>query len=298
MTQKPETATAPQDSRRTEPAKEGTASRARGQALPIRGRVRYKYAGAAQRQAHTRAVERGATDFQLRVLLAVFYLTTSYSKLTDRTSARQIAAIVFGVDPERVAGWARKRVSSALKGLYDRGVLLYERTVGATWLIVSVPPDNTAGEPYPESGDGQTGQHQASPPLHQPSPKSATQPSPRNGPHLEVPRSNPRDGSQRRKSDGLDSSRDTFTPERAKPSATKKSEGVDDVRGFFDVVREHVGIELEPTRALVHEIRARMAQGYSARHVGGEVDARSWPAELDSPEAMAIFRLRRLEDTP
>jgi hypothetical protein len=59
-------------------------------------------------------------------------------------------------------------------------------------------------------------------------------------------------------------------------------------------VWKHTGIELEPTPKLVDEIRARMAQGFSARHVGGEVDARTWPAELDSPEGMAIHRLRKL----
>jgi hypothetical protein len=76
-------------------------------------------------------------------------------------------------------------------------------------------------------------------------------------------------------------------------SRRKKSE-LDDVRDFFDVVWKHTGIELEPTPKLVDEIRARMAQGFSARHVGGEVDARTWPAELDSPEGMAIHRLRGL----
>jgi Helix-turn-helix domain len=77
-------------------------------------------------------------------------------------------------------------------------------------------------------------------------------------------------------------------------SRRKKELAPDDVRGFFDVVREQVGIELEPNRVLVDEVRARVARGYTARHVGGEVDARTWPAELDSPEGLAIHRLRKL----
>jgi hypothetical protein len=74
----------------------------------------------------------------------------------------------------------------------------------------------------------------------------------------------------------------------------KKGDVPEDVVGFFDVVREQVGITLEPTRTLVDEIRARMAQGLSARHVGGEIDARTWPAELESPEGLAVHRLRKL----
>jgi hypothetical protein len=89
-----------------------------------------------------------------------------------------------------------------------------------------------------------------------------------------------------------ETSGDAFDPERDEASATK--EMGDDIAGFFDVVREHVGIKLEPSRALVDAVRFRMAKGYSARHVGGEVDARTWPAELESPEAMAIHRLRKL----
>ena len=85
-----------------------------------------------------------------------------------------------------------------------------------------------------------------------------------------------------------------FTPEQDDPSA-KKDEIPDDVRGFFDVVRGQVGIELEPITALIDAIRVRMDKGYSARHVGGEVDARTWPAEFrESPERMAIYRLHQL----
>jgi hypothetical protein len=107
--------------------------------------------------------------------------------------------------------------------------------------------------------------------------------------HQSVGKENSRAESERNQSGG------TFTSERSNRSATKKKIP-DDVRGFFDVVLEQVGIQLEPTNAIVAGVRARMAQGFSARHVGGEVDAKSWPAEFtSSPEAVAVHRLRKLD---
>jgi hypothetical protein len=63
-----------------------------------------------------------------------------------------------------------------------------------------------------------------------------------------------------------------------------------DVRGLFGVIRDHMGVEL------LDDVTGTYGPcGCSARHVGGEVNARTWPADLDSPEAMAVDRLRQLE---
>jgi hypothetical protein len=269
---KPETATAPQDSRRTEPGPQRTGSRACGQGKPLRERVHYRCAGAAQRQATVRAALSSVTALLWRVLCVVFYLTTSYSKLTDRTSARQIAALVYGVEPEGVMGSQRERVSRALNRLADLGIIQYNAPLGGRYagLVVTVPVDpNVACLGHVERTTCPTCLAEE-PNVSRP----RDQHPPRSGQHLEV-------------------SREVLPRENG--SQEEKSDGVSDVRGFFDVVREQTGIELEPTRTLVDEIRARMNAGYSARHVGGEVDARSWPAELDSPEAIAIYRLRKLE---
>lgn len=126
----------------------------------MRDRVPYRTAGAAQRQATAHALRSGITTLQWRVLAVVFDLTTSYSKLEDRTSARQIAARVYGVDAEKVMGSERKRVSYALKRLADLGIIVYGAPRGGRYagFIVGIPADANVShtEDVGASGDSPT----------------------------------------------------------------------------------------------------------------------------------------------
>jgi len=78
------------------------------------------------------------------------------------------------------------------------------------------------------------------------------------------------------------------------PEGSNKGEKLD-IQGCLDVIYEQIGIAIEPTPAIAAAIRQRMAEGFSARHVGGEVDARTWPNDLESPEAILMHRLGRLQ---
>jgi hypothetical protein len=88
-------------------------------------RVKYKVAGAVyrdvMRRANSSSPPLGARE--RAVLAAVLDRTTSYSKLVDTTSARQLAAIAYGFDdPDDVHGHQRKRTRELLDGLAKRGL--------------------------------------------------------------------------------------------------------------------------------------------------------------------------------
>lgn len=63
---------------------------------------------------------------ELKVVLAIVNLVSSYSRLTDDIGAKQLAAIVYGIPPQEVTGGQRERVSRALASLHARGVLIAE----------------------------------------------------------------------------------------------------------------------------------------------------------------------------
>jgi hypothetical protein len=89
------------------------------------GRISYREAGAAQRAAWDRAMAaeiptakgtRPVNCMELRALNAVLHFTTTYSRLTDRRSVKQIA---------EVAGCNAKTISRALKVLNNAGIAYY-----------------------------------------------------------------------------------------------------------------------------------------------------------------------------
>jgi hypothetical protein len=128
------------------------------------GRVKYKAAGKAQRDAVKRATKAGPklTRFDYRVLMAVQALTTSYSKRSDRMAVSQVAEYVFGVEPEKVTGRQRNKVTDSLRRLAKNGVLEYEpgRGRAAVATIGFAEPSEThptvggvsSPETYPDPG--------------------------------------------------------------------------------------------------------------------------------------------------
>jgi hypothetical protein len=92
--------------------------------VPRSERDSYAECGEATRAAIEVANVR-CTRFELRVLGAVIALTTSYSRLTDKVAATQIARYVYG--PERATTSAqRDRATKALRELADAGIVVYE----------------------------------------------------------------------------------------------------------------------------------------------------------------------------
>lgn len=88
---------------------------------PATGRVTYKVAGEAQRQAHARAIEADLTQRELRVLNAVIDFTTSFSKLSDDVYVEAI---------QEAAGLRGKgqysRTCAILRKLDRLGIISYE----------------------------------------------------------------------------------------------------------------------------------------------------------------------------
>jgi hypothetical protein len=107
------------------------------------GRVKYKVAGAAMRQALARATQAKVSPFSRSVLDAVLVLLVSYSKISDTTTVRQIARLVYGRD--ELHGRERERVSQALRSLEALGIVQVVRGGVGRYarLIVSLPMDTT-----------------------------------------------------------------------------------------------------------------------------------------------------------
>jgi hypothetical protein len=118
-------------------------------------RVAYAEAGAALRAARARAAAVGLTVLEWQVFAAVAELTTSWSKTTDTTSARQIAAMVYGLDATEVNGGQRRRVRSALEALNTKGVIVLVGARGGrhAGVTVSLPPNTFSREHVFSPGD-------------------------------------------------------------------------------------------------------------------------------------------------
>lgn len=110
-----------------------------------------------------------------RVLAAVTELTASWSKLEDRTSARQIGALVYDVPAVDLTGYQRDRVGAALRRLRDSEIVTYRasRAGRGAGIIVGLPPsENTArprcdspehSAPAMETQRARAGEHSARP---------------------------------------------------------------------------------------------------------------------------------------
>lgn len=118
------------------------------------GSAPYAVAGRATRRATAVAararVAGELTELDLLTLLAVLSLTTSWSKLQDETTTRQVAALVYP-DAEPSSG-QRRRVGDSLTRLAETGAITLERSSGGRWsrLIIGVPsPSDAVVEPPP-----------------------------------------------------------------------------------------------------------------------------------------------------
>lgn len=88
---------------------------------PPPGRDAYVVVGAAMRRSIRRAAKANLGPRQLVTLLAVFEMTASYSKLTDRLYLAQLAEVVFDT-PEPNAKQV-KRVGEDLRSLAEAGII-------------------------------------------------------------------------------------------------------------------------------------------------------------------------------
>lgn len=106
----------------------------------LRRRIAYADAGVIMRDTLERAHRLGLGSLQLRVLNAVLAATVSYSKDTDATTTRNLAAFALGIDLEDVRGFQRDRVADALNKLEAHGLVTVTRTGKGrgSRLIVSV----------------------------------------------------------------------------------------------------------------------------------------------------------------
>jgi hypothetical protein len=92
---------------------------------PIGQRQPYQIAGEATRATLRAAMAADLAPLEHRVVEAAVVLIGTYSRTCDRIGTRQIAAEVYGIDRDDVAGWQRRRVSNALVALARAGVLEY-----------------------------------------------------------------------------------------------------------------------------------------------------------------------------
>jgi hypothetical protein len=107
----------------------------------VTARVTYAEAGAAMRAARARAAVVGLTVLEWQVFAVVAELTASWSKTTDKTSARRIAAMVYGIEVDQVDGGQRRRVRTALEALDHKGVITFAGARGG-WnagVIIGLP---------------------------------------------------------------------------------------------------------------------------------------------------------------
>lgn len=92
--------------------------------MSLEPRASYAQAGRAMRATLTRAHALKLPVRDLRVVNAVLILTSSWSKLADSTTTREVAELAYGRD---VAGWERKKVWESLTKLDALGVFAVTR---------------------------------------------------------------------------------------------------------------------------------------------------------------------------
>ena len=269
------------------------------------GRVKYKAAGKAQRDAVKRATKAGPklTRFDYRVLMAVQALTTSYSKRSDRMAVSQVAEYVFGVEPEKVTGRQRNKVTDSLRRLAKNGVLEYEpgRGRAAVATIGFAEPSET----HPTVGGVSSPETYPDPGLK--APRSGTKSTPL-GWHSEkvsekVSEENFGDVSEPDPSH--DSMGRSFTPERANERNEYEAWCADvpsDVRPFWLRVASYTrgNVKLKPDTRLVGAVRDAMQRsGQSVTALAGSLEPGRWPATFNqSAEAYAMWRLGQVEQRP
>ena len=85
----------------------------------------YAEVGRAMRAAVARAHATGLSERDLRVFDAVLVVTASWSRLSDETSTRQIAALAYSVPYDDVHDEQRRRAGKSLRKLARLGIIEY-----------------------------------------------------------------------------------------------------------------------------------------------------------------------------
>lgn len=94
--------------------------------------ARDHYAADRALEAALEVVRGGCSPLEARTLLALARLVTVYGRSSDRLGLRQIAAYVYGLEVEAVAGWHRSKIGGALRSLAARGAITYRAGDGPT----------------------------------------------------------------------------------------------------------------------------------------------------------------------
>lgn len=295
--------TEPAEARRPAPEGRRAANNTRGTGcrpdeLTFDGaRVEYATAGAAQRQATSRAIAAGATGLDLRVLLAVLDRTTSYSKLHDRrTSITDIARIAYGygaASDTTPKGDEMRNVRRALHRLAEAGALVYDARTGRNRSRVAVPMP----EPVPDGGDYADGKGGHADPLSPDDddgkggsrrPERGVAPTPKGGsphpPNREVPREGTPEVARARARGGQgDSDLDTFG-HALDPALRKALDDKTLARRTRDLIRATDRDPADVAAALSLDLsdNIRNVHGYYRARLD---DATAWLSEYDRHEA-------------
>jgi hypothetical protein len=96
---------------------QGTTGFVPGRAATQKNSVPYRDVAASLIALQHRAARVGLTELESKTLLAIVSLTVPWSKLVDRTSARQVAGLVYGCDPDDLTGAQRSRIGDAMRNL-------------------------------------------------------------------------------------------------------------------------------------------------------------------------------------
>jgi hypothetical protein len=120
------------------------------------GSLEYKTAGELMRAAIDEALRHKLTVLQWKVFVVVLAKTGTYSKASDGTSSRDIAAAVYGVDYNAVKSWQRENVTRALARLRELGVIGYEVGVGrVARTVVDIAAKRGSGDTRSDVNVGQ-----------------------------------------------------------------------------------------------------------------------------------------------
>lgn len=99
------------------------------------------------RTARERATDAEITPLDWRVLVAIFEMTASEGQIRIETTAREVAALVYRLEPKEIDGGQRKRVSHSIKHLYDAGCITYLAEVGCQASpLIGLPTSDTVAQ--------------------------------------------------------------------------------------------------------------------------------------------------------
>lgn len=219
----------------------------------------------------------------------------SYGRWRDTFTVRGLAERVAD---EESAGWRRDRMAEDIREIADLGVWWYWPATGrgaGKYAMVELPPVADSQRPADTGGRSVTEATERPASTARSTSTYRANDQHTYGHSIETTKETyPEAGEISKNASERDSSADASTPEDGEPSATKETD--DDVAGFFAVIRDYIGIKLEPNRTLVDEIKSAIERtGHGGRHIAGALEPKTWPATFkESPEAFAVYKLRNL----